>query len=478
MSAREIPGPKQFIGWDSVQAVMKNPAEYLLSLSQEYGEIVKFRMLSDHFVSIQKPDHVSEVLVKQASKFEKAGRDRAAMDVLLGLGLVTSEGDLHKRQRKLVQPAFRKKRIAMYADAMCRQTEKLLDHWKEGDSFDMSEEMMQLTMYIITDTMFHIDVSDEAKRVGDSIAVLQEVMQNRLRAPVMLPTWVPTPEHRRALKAKKYLNDLIRSMIETRREEEAEEGWVDHGDLLSILLQAHEDGESMSDQQVIDELQTLFVAGHETTSNALTWTWYLLSQHPDVEAKMHEEIDRVLQGRPVTFDDLMHLPYTMQVIKESMRIYPPVWTLNVRQAKEAVEFDGYHLPAGTMVFIPPYVVHRNPEVFPEPERFDPERFTEEEEANRHRHAFIPFGAGHRICIGNSFAMMEAALIVARLAQSYRFRLNPGQTVEINPQVTMSVKGGLRMTVEKRQPALSTTDAEMVTSQPVAAKGCPFHTQAA
>ncbi|TNE51267.1 MAG: cytochrome P450 [Deltaproteobacteria bacterium] len=477
MSTPTIPGPKQVMGLDSIQAVTTNPADYLLHLANTYGDIASFRMLTKRFVMVQGLDYVGEVLVKQASKFEKAKRDRDTMDSILGLGLVTSEGELHKRQRKLVQPAFRKKRIELYAEAMCRQVERLLEQWTDGQHVDMSEEMMQLTMYIVTDTLFRMDVSEEADRVGESIALLQDIVQQNLRAPIQVPRWIPTSNNRKAKEAGDYLNNLIRSMIARRREEEAQEGWVDHGDLMSTLLQAAEDGSTMSDQQVVDELQTLFVAGHETTSNALSWTWYLLSQHPEVEAKLHSEVDRVLQGRPVTVQDLVNLPYTTQVLKESMRLYPPAWTLNVRQAKEEVKLGEYVLPKGTLVFVSPYVVHRNPSVFPDPETFDPERFTPEQEAERHRHAYIPFGAGPRVCIGNSFAMMEAALIVARLAQTYRFVLDPKQVVEPLPQITMSPRYGLDMTIEKRQPVLEQTE-EVAPAKQSSMQGCPFHTQAA
>lgn len=472
------PGPDGGVwGWRNLVGFAQNQTSFLTDLMKSHGDVCYFNLGSMQVCLLSEPDLVREVLVTKSSSFEKGEKDRYIMGRFLGKGLVTSEGDLHKRQRKLSQPAFRKKRISLYADAMCRQTERVLSEWKDGDEFDMVKEMMHLTMFIVTETLFQIDVSEKSEAIGESIETLQDVANKDFQTPWKISYWWPIPRNIRANRALQFVRGTIDEMIATRRAEEAAGEWEDRGDLLSALIHAsdEETGERMSDEQLRDELITLFVAGHETTSNALAWTWYLLSQHPEIEAKLHEELDRVLGEKPVTLEDLPRLPYVQKVLKESMRLYPPAWILNARCATEDVMIGEWLIKKGTYVFMSPYVMHRREDVFPDAEAFDPERFSPEQEKERNRFAYIPFGAGHRVCIGNAFAMMEASLILARIAQTYRVEMLPGQKVERLSQITMSPKNGLQMKLHKREPVQASASTEQAdTNEPQAVSGCPFH----
>lgn len=484
MRSKQIPEVRGgWLGWKNVREFAEDSPEFLLKLAKEYGGIVQFRLGFLSFCLVTDPEYVREVLVTQADKFEKSARDKRIMGRFLGQGLVTSDGEYHARQRKLSQPAFRKKLISGYADTMMYQTEHMLDTWEDGQPLNIAEKMNELTMYIVSETLFHMDVSDVTKRVGEAIVFLQEEANRDFTSPFFMPKWLPTPRNIQANRAIKFLDDIIYEMIAKRRQEEGSEIEQTRHDLLSSLLEAKDDdGERMTDLQLRDELLTLFVAGHETTSNALTWTWYLLSQHPEVERKLHQELDDVLQGRPVTLEDLAQLPYTHQILKESMRICPPVWTLNTRCNREDVEIDGYVIPKGTLVFVSPYALHHHPNNFENPHVFDPDRFLPEREEKIHRYAYIPFGAGHRVCIGNSFAMMESALILARIAQKYRLLLEPGQTIKKLAHITMSPEHGIRMQLQAREACRSAAAEDNPVlvarhTKPLATpqvSGCPYH----
>jgi len=479
MASHEVLG--NWLGLDIVKEFAKDSLGFLLYLQKNHGDLVSFKMGTDLFHLVSHPDGIKEVLVEHSKSFEKGKRDKVVMGRMLGKGLVTSDGDFHKKQRKLSQPAFRKKRISLYAEAMSKQTNKMMSSWEEGQEVDIAQSMMELTMYIVSEALFNMDVTEEAKELGHTVEILQDIAKQEFDALFVLPRWLPTPTNLRGNKAARFLQKKIQGMIDTRREEEKEGKWEDRGDLLSSLIQARDDdGSRMDDQQLIDELVTLFVAGHETTSNALSWTWYLLSKHPEVEEKLHEELDRVLQGRTPTFEDIKELTYTQQVIKESMRIHPPVWILNSRLAKEDVHIQGKLVKKGSMVFVAPYSLHKDERFYPNPDEFRPERFTVENEKARHRYAYLPFGAGPRVCIGNSFAMMEATLLLSTIAQKYTLRLREGYQVEELPQITMSPKDGLPMTLEKRIPSAATkaipTNTTQGNTKEKAGGGCPFHNQ--
>lgn len=369
----------------------------------------------------------------------------------MGNGLLISDGDYHRQQRTLAQPAFHTKRIQTYGQVMVSYTERMLAQWQTGQVLAIDTEMMRLTMFIVAKTLFNADVTTEAEEAGQAIQELQEAANREYKRSFSVPLWIPTPNNRQFRRGAAILDEIITQIVADRRAK-AQDGEVeDTGDLLSMLLLARsEDGQPMSDQQVRDEAVTLFAAGHETTSNALTWSWYFLSQHPEVEARLHVELQEVLGGRAPRVGDLSHLPYTQMILKESMRLRPPAWILNGRVAIEDIELGGYHIPSGSILFISPYQMHRLPHYFPDPERFDPDRFRPEREKELPRYAYMPFGGGPRICIGNAFAMMEAQLILATIAQRYQLILEPDQEVELLPQITLSPKGELQMKVVTRE----------------------------
>lgn len=452
---KPIPGPKgqPFVG--SIFDFDKDGPDFLTRIAEEYGEIARFKIFNYALYLISDPQLIREVLVTKSKYFPKSARDIAILSPFLGEGLLTANGEHHKRERKLAQPAFHIRRINGYAETMVEYAQHLIDPWRDGQQIDMSEQMIELTMFIVCKTLFDADwktMEEVAGQVGHAIEELQDVADASFSLPVQIPQWVPTRNNRRTQKAKALLDRTINQIVDTRRSAASDGQIEDTGDLLSMLLMAeYDDGSAMSNNEIQDQLVTLFVAGHETTSNALTWTWYLLSRHPEIEAKMHDEIDTTLADREPTLADLPQLPYTEMVLKESMRLYPPAWILNARQATQEITVGDYTLPKNAQVMISPYVMHRHPGYFPDPTRFDPERFLPEREAELEKYVYMPFGGGPRICIGNAFAMMEAHLILATIAQKFRFHLLPNQEISPRAQVTMSPQNGLKMTVVKRKP---------------------------
>lgn len=454
----------------SVFEFSKEGPEFLTRMAAEYGEIVRFDVFHFPIYLVSSPELIREVLVTKAKLFPKSDRDIAILAPFLGEGLVTINGQQHKRQRKLAQPAFHTRRINNYAEIMSSYAERIMRDWQPGQQIDMSDEMMELTMFIVCKTLFDADwesMEDVAKRVGLAMEELQEVSDYNFSLPVQLPLWIPTKINRQAKAARAVLDETINRIVQERRAAELNNGPQDTGDLLSMFLMAEYDDKSMmDDNEVRDQLVTLFAAGHETTSNALTWTWYLLSQHPEIEAKLQHELDSVLAGQRPTLADLPNLPYTEMVLKESMRMYPPVWTLNARQASEDITIGEYSIPKGAHVMVSPYVMHRHPDYFSDPMAFDPERFRPENEAQLPKYVYMPFGGGPRVCIGNSFAMMEAQLILATMAQRYSFELDPSQQIELNAQITMSSLHGMKMTIRERMPIVESKQAVVESELPV------------
>jgi cytochrome P450 len=364
----------------------------------------------------------------------------------LGEGLLTSEDSLHRRQRRLAQPAFHRQRIASYASTMVTYAERTASHWQHGETLDISQEMTRLTLAIVGKTLFDADVESEAVEIGKALTTIIELFNMLLLPFSELLERLPLPHVRRFERAKARLDQTIYRLIEERRQSRS-----DRGDLLSMLLLAQDDegdGGGMSDQQVRDEAMTIFLAGHETTANALTWTWYLLSQNPEAEAQLHAELDRVLGDRSPTFDDVPHLPYTEMVLSEAMRLYPPAWAIG-RLAIQEHPIGDYVIPKGSLVLLSQYVTHRDPRFFPNPERFDPTRWTPEAKASRPQYAYFPFGGGPRRCIGEGFAWMEGVLVIAALARQWRMRLAPGAKIAIQPVITLRPKSGVQMIVDGR-----------------------------
>lgn len=436
-------------------SMARDPLSTLHGLAMTHGPIVRFTLLGTPYFLIADPAYIREVLVTQAEAFPKADRDLAIMGPLLGYGLLTTNGAQHRTYRKLAQPAFHAKRIVTYTDAMTHYATATADRWQDGAVYDMSIELLRTTMYIVAKTLFNTDATTmaaEADAIGTATHQLQEIADYDFTWSGVIPQWAPTRENRLRKGARQQIDRLIEGMIAARRATTVNGAVQDQGDLLSMLLLAEdEEGRRLTDAEVRDEAINLFVAGHETTANALTWTTYLLSQHPAVAARLQAELDNVLQGRTPTLADLTQLPYTAQVIKEAMRLYPPAWVLNTRQATMDVTIDGYTIPAGAKLFVAPYVMHRLPQYFADPEEFRPERFTPEFEAHLPRFAYMPFGGGPRVCIGNSFAMMEAQLVLATLAQRFAFHLAPTAKVATQPLITLMAKHGMPLRVEARQP---------------------------
>ena len=394
------------------------------------------------FYLLSHPDVIEYVLVENNRNFTKTRilrRNRR----LLGDGLLTSDGGFWRRQRRLAQPAFHRKRVAAYGEVMAAFARRSLEGWRDGETIDVHEEMMRLTLEIVAKCLFDADVGAEARVVGRAMKVALENFSSQRRL-IRIPKSIPTPRNFRFEMAARRLDRIVHTIIEERRK-----SGEDRGDLLSMLMLAQdESGERMTDEQLRDEVMTLLLAGHETTANALSWAFWLLSSNIEAEAKLAEELGRVLGGRVPTMADLPTLPYAERVLKESMRLYPPAWVMG-REAIGECEVGGYRMPARTTALMSQWVVHRDPRYHHDPERFDPDRWTAEYEEGLPRFAYFPFGGGPRQCIGASFAMTEARLILATVAQRFRMELAPGQRVEPHPSITLRPKEGIRMTLAQR-----------------------------
>jgi cytochrome P450 len=417
---------------------------YFAWLRDTYGDLAMARIGPRRICVVSEPELVREVLVNQQRIVTKTRALRRAA-LLLGNGLLTSEGDEWRQQRRLVQPAFHRERIAGYAGTMVAFAERRRDAWRDGAAIDAHAEMMSLTLAIAGETLFGAHVEHEA---ADIAAALETAMAmfRRLTMPFSeLLDRLPLPANRRFAAARARLDATVRRMIAERRA-----SGVDRGDVLSMLLLAQDESDDtgMTDEQVRDEVLTLFLAGHETTASALAWTWYLLARNPATERALHHEIDTVLGDRTPTAADLERLPFTRAVLAESMRLYPPAWTLG-RETHAPVTLGGYEIPVGTMIFMSQWLMHRDARWFPEPLAFRPERWTPEFESTLPRMAYFPFGAGPRKCIGESFAWMEGVLVIATLARRWRVRVPAGVDPTPRALITLRPSGGVPAILERR-----------------------------
>ena len=466
-----IPGPKEWPWVGSLRRIAEGPADFFLELAEIYGEMARFTLFGKPIVLVSDPALIREVLVERVDEFPKSPRDVALLSPYLGNGLLTNNGSSHRQQRKLVQPAFHHKRIQTYGEIMVGYTEDMLATWQDGEVRSVNEEIMHLTLYIVAKSLFKEDAAQMkriADTIGEAVRELQDVVDEDFETPWLLPLSWPIPRSRRRLALQKVLHTTFDELIATRVAAAQDGNVEDRGDLLSmLLLSKDEEGNSLSHEEIRDEVITILLAGHETTSNALTWTFYLLGQHPEIAAKFFAEVDSVLQGRAPQLADLPNLPYTAQIVKESMRLYPPAWMLNGRRVTADTTLGGYQLKRGTDIFISPYVMHRLSRYFDVPNEFRPERFTPEFEDSLPRFAYMPFGGGPRICIGNSFAMMEAELLLATISNHYALEALPRAAVELNPQITLSIKDGLKMRLvvrgERAGLPESVQQAELVTA---------------
>jgi cytochrome P450 len=425
-----------------VREYARDPLGFLSRCVREYGDVVELRFMGQPIYLLADPGLIEYVLVENNRNFTKTRilkRNRR----LLGEGLLISEGEFWRRQRRLAQPAFHRKRVAAYGEVMAAFAERSLGAWRDGQTIDVHEEMMHLTLEIVAKCLFDADVGARATDVGKAMKVALEDFSSQRRL-LRIPKGIPTPHNIRFEMAARRLDGVVSAIIENRRKSEE-----DRGDLLSMLMLAEDDcGERMTDKQLRDEVMTLFLAGHETTANALSWTFWLLSLNPEVEHELAEELARVLGGRPPTTSDLPALPYVECVLKESMRLYPPAWVVG-REAIAECEVGGYRMAAGTMALMSQWIVHRDHRYHEDPERFDPDRWTAQYEKALPRFAYFPFGGGPRQCIGASFAMTEACLILAAVAQRFKMELAPGQRVEPYASITLRPEKGIRMTLVER-----------------------------
>jgi cytochrome P450 len=419
----------------------------MVTESAQYGDLVQYQFGPFPFYIVNHPDLVAEVLVRDADSYQKTTATKRVMYPAVGQGLFTNEGDSWKRQRKLAQPAFHTRRIANYAGVMVEFAQQAMQQWRDGQVINVEHEMSALTMKIISKTMFDSYLTGDDAQIEQAVKVVLGTVDKRLNRLLPYPEWLPTRSNREFKQAIRELDSIIHGFIDQRRQ------FVDlqdRGDLLSMLMAAQDEetGIGMTDKQLRDESVTVFGAGHETTSAALTWTWYLLSQHPEVEQKLHAELDAVLGGRAPTFADLPNLPYTEMVLKESMRLYPPAWT-TTREVALNTTLGGFPMAKGRIILVNIYGIHHDARFFEDPWAFLPERFSAENEKSIPKYAYFPFGGGPRVCIGNSFAMMEGRLILASMAQRFEFDLPTDQPVEPMRMFTLRPKYGMRMALRAR-----------------------------
>ena len=427
-------------------AFRRDPLEFLTRLARQHGDVVQFRLGPQRALLLNHPELVRDALVTRGDHFHK-GRALQRAKRLLGEGLLTSEGEYHRRQRRLAQPAFHRKRVESYGAVMVEYAARNSALWQDGETLDIAHEMMRLTLSVVGKTLFDAEVESEADEIGRALTEMLELFQMLLLPYSEYLERLPLPANRRFKRARAKLDSVIYRIIDERRAHGR-----DRGDLLSMLLLAQdEEGAtgSMTDEQLRDEALTIFLAGHETTANALAWTWYLLAQNPVAEARLHAELDAVLErGRLPTVADLPRLVYTEMVLAESMRLYPPAWVVGRLAVKDYAAGD-YVAQPGTLILISQYVMHRDPRFFPDPLRFDPERWTAEAKEARPQYAYFPFGGGARRCIGEGFAWMEGTLLIATIARRWRMRLVPGHAVVEHPRITLRPKHGVRVRMEER-----------------------------
>lgn len=439
-------GPRGLPLVGSLPALKRDPLKFLTGLAETYGDFASFRIgRKKRVIQFTRPEDIREILVVQHKSFRKTGLILQTKPIL-GNGLLTSEGDFHQQQRRLVQPALTRQHVVNYAGMITEFAVRLSQKWTDGARLDIFSQMLNATLGIATREFFGYDSDADVTRFESELSTAIEYFDALLMPSLGWFSKLPTRRNRRYKRAEKYLDDFVYRLIAERRKSPR-----DRIDVLSMLLRARDtegDGRGMTDQQVRDEAMTLLTAGHETTATALTWTWHLLAHNPDVEKQLHHELDTVLGGRVPGADDVERLPYTRMVFAESMRLYPPLWALS-RKAIEDCQIGDCHVPAGTTVGISQFVTHRDPRNYKDPLKFDPLRWTPEAAAARHKFSYFPFGGGPRICIGEPLAWLEGILFIATIAQQWQFRQDPGFVARIKPLITLRPKNGMPMRLERR-----------------------------
>ena len=438
------PGPRARFPGHMMVEFLRRRLPFMVESAAKYGDIVFFKVGNERIYLFSHPDLIRDVLVTNQKNFVKS-RALVRAKRVLGEGLLTSEGEFHLRQRRLAQPAFHRDRIATYGRSMVDYAARTSSRWRDSEQLDIHDEMMKLTLAIVARTLFSADVEKEATEIGEALTVAFEAFNVGILPFSEILEKLPLRYIKRFEAARARLDATIYRIIDERRS-----SGEDRGDLLSMLLLAQDtegDGGGMTNTQLRDEAMTIFLAGHETTANALSWTWYLLSQYPEVEERFHQEIDAIGDRLPQS-EDLPNLSYTRMILAESMRLYPPAWAVG-RRALNDFEANGYLIPARSMVLMSQYIVHRDPRFYPDPERFDPERWRPEIAAARPKFSYFPFGGGTRICLGEQFAWMEGILALATIGRHWRMRYLDDSPPEIEPMITLRPKSPLSVRVERR-----------------------------
>ncbi|ATB33821.1 cytochrome P450 [Melittangium boletus] len=438
------PGPRSLPVLGTLIDYAKDPLGFIEACVRDHGDVVYVELLGQRTYVLQRPEHIEHVLVTRHRHYIKDAFQRELMGGrLLGNGLLTNEGEPWLRQRRLMQPAFHRQRLAAYGRVMAEHARRQLATWRDGEVRDVNADMMRLTLGIVIKSLFDLELDGKAEAVGPSLARVMEHFAG-VQA-LIFPDWLPTPENLGYRAALGQLDALVSSLIRRRREA----GGGETEDLLSTLLHVQDDeGQHMSDPQIRDEVMTLMLAGHETTSINLAFCFHLLARHPEAEASLHRELDSVLGGREPTLEDLPALPFTDSVVKEALRLYPPAWTLG-REALEDDEIGGWSIAKGSVMMMNPWTVHRDARLYEDPLAFRPQRWVDGLEKRLPRFAWFPFGGGPRLCIGMGFALMEARLVLATLAQRFRFERAPEDDVELLPSITLRPKHGVKVRVRTR-----------------------------
>jgi cytochrome P450 len=443
METKKIPGPLLNVAISGAKELRKSPLKYLVNMDKKYPGIANWKLLHLNIVLLTDPKLIRYVLQTNQKQYVKNTAYKH-LKLVLGNGLVTSEGDLWKRQRKLIQPSFHKQSIYNMFNTMLSCTNEMLDEWnnklKHNSTIDFSDEMMAITLQIIAQTMLSKDVKADSKAVADSLSYLLKAIDQKAVKALNTPIWVPTPANFKFKKERKVLDEIIYSIINERKK-----ATIKKGDLLDMLMEStYEDtGEHMPDHLLKDELMTVFLAGHETTASALTWTFYLISQHPAVYKKLKKEVDEIVGKEELTFQHFQQLKYTKACLNEAMRLYPPIWIIG-RKATEDNMVGDYLIKKDTDILISPYIMHRHPDYWKNPETFDPDRWETEEVKQMDKFTYFPFAAGPRMCIGNNFALFEADIIITKIIQSFTFEYIGPTPAKMAPTLTLRVKDGMPM----------------------------------
>jgi cytochrome P450 len=425
---------------------LMDPLAFYLGTAREYGDIAHFRLGPLRIYLLNHPELIRQVLVEQAQKFNKPDLVKRGARLSLGKGLLTSDGPLWKQQRKLIQPAFRHDRLAAaYGDVISAHAERMVSSFEAGEVRSIDDDMGKLTLAIVVKALFGEELTRDEGEIGELLLAVADATNERFNSPFGLLSWIPTRRNLREKRALARFDEIIRVLIHVRRQSGGQ-----REDLLSVLLSAvdADTGAGMSDKQLRDEMMTMFLAGQDTTAHALSWTWYLLARHPDVEAKLLEELHRVLAGRAPRAIDLPNLPYTEMIVREAIRLFPPA-PFFARQPAEDVTVGEWEIPKGSLIVVSTYALQRDPRFFTEPDQFNPDRFATGWEERIPRFAYLPFGGGPRVCIGNGFAIMETRLVLATVAQRCKLSLEPNEEIAPTQLVTLRPSRAVRMRVEKR-----------------------------